>query len=97
MGVKAMPLENYYPGDAAFTTFSACFEAQWAGFPERANLLAAVGGSVELARPIAAKVGANYSAWLQSSIAALDRTTPIECLRSSAGIQRLKTCLMRMP
>ena len=92
-----MPLEDHYSGDAAFTAFSACFEASWKGFADQDNLLAAVGGSVELARPIAAKVGASYPAWFQRSIGALDCMTPQDCLRTPAGIRRLKTCLMRMP
>lgn len=91
-----MGLEKYYLGDEAFTKFSRAFAADWEGFPHKDALLKLV-GDIELARPIARHLGADFSEWLHSKVPALDDITPMECLSSKSGIRRLKSCLMRMP
>jgi hypothetical protein len=92
-----MPPENHYLADAAFAAFSASFEDVWASFPDKDDLLRSVEGNIELARPIAFHLGLRYSQWLESEVAALGGKTPKQCLSTGAGINRLKTCLMRMP
>lgn len=91
-----MGLENFYLGDKAFSEFSAAFNDQWSSFQHKEALLTLLGNDVELARPIAFKLGNEFEAWLKKRVPALDQDTPLECLKSKIGIQKLKTCLMRM-
>ena len=91
-----MGLEQHYLGDEAFAKYSEALEGNWNAFPQRDELLNAV-GSIDLARPIAFHCGAHFSEWLRAKIPALSNLTPLECLSSQDGIRRLKSCLMRMP
>jgi hypothetical protein len=93
----SMPLENFYPGDDAFSNFSVVFQEEWDSFEKKEELLILLNNNIELARPIAFRLGSNFSSWLSSTVPALEHETPLQCLKSSEGIKRLKTCLMRMP
>ena len=95
MGCLDMGLEEHYLGDQAFAEFSEAFEEEWKSFPQKEELLKIV-GSIELARPVAFYCRSNFSQWLQAKIPAIDYMTPLECLSSSTGVRRLKSCLMRM-
>lgn len=92
-----MGIEKFYLGDKAFAEFSATFSDAWNNYERKENLLTLLRNDVELARPIAFKLGNTCEEWIRSPVPALDKETPLECLKTQTGIKKLKTCLMRMP
>ncbi|RTL55458.1 MAG: DUF2384 domain-containing protein [Rhodocyclaceae bacterium] len=92
-----MGLEDFCLGNEAFSKFSVVFCDEWEAFDSKDELLGLVKGDIELARPIASRVGKRYREWLLNAVPALDQQTPLECLSTATGIRKLKTCIMRMP
>ena len=74
-----MGLKDFYPGDAAFPKFSVVFSDKWETFSDKEKLLALVRGNIELARPIAFRVGTEYEEWLSSAVPALRAAWALHC------------------
>jgi hypothetical protein len=95
--MKRQQLEEFYLGDAAWEDSARIAMTQyWTDSPFQRQLLKTVGGDLNLAAMIYAKVGDGCLQWLDTPIPALSRRTPRSCLAETKLIIRLKTALMRM-
>lgn len=91
-----MPLEDHYAGDEAFEKYSICFNSFWGNFERQEELLNMVNGDFLIAKPIAYHLGSNFREWMHSRPPVLEGLSPIECMETKQGRNRLKCCLHRM-
>ncbi len=94
-----MPLEDYYVGDRVFYTFAKTADSEldkelslWS---ESETLLELCKGDRLLARAIFYLHRTLALHFMNSKIPALEDSTPLECLESWNGTDRLKECLLR--
>ena len=89
-------LEQYYKGDTAWNDYAKAVKDEVGICPLRHDIEKFIPDS-DIANVICFLVGSNSLAWINQSIPALGGMTPLECMKSQKGVQRLKTMLMRMP
>lgn len=92
-----MPLEDHYAGNEAFEKYSNCFSSYWDSFEHQEELLNIVEGDLVIAKAIAYHMGSNFRKWMLSRPPVLEGLSPIECMKTEQGKNKLKCCLHRMP
>ncbi len=94
-----MPLEDYYIGDDAFNKFAqtpdAKLDADFLKWKKRDELINLCKDDLLLSRTIFRIHWKNAITFMSTKIPALDGITPLECLETSTGVDRLKECLLR--
>jgi hypothetical protein len=91
-----MPLEDDYSGDAHFRSFARACRPYWRECRFQEELVAAVGGDLDLAVVIYHQVGDEALKWLDRRVPALSGAKPRNCLLTLERQRRLKECLLRM-
>jgi uncharacterized protein (DUF2384 family) len=68
---------------------------EWSAWPDKDKLLAKVGNE-DIAIAVYGVNGEDWKLWLNYRSNALDRKTPLECLKTAEGTALVKKTLMRM-
>lgn len=94
-----MPLEDYYSGDDSFYTFARTpdskLDDEFQRWKRREELITLCKNDILLSRAIFYFHRSKSITFMNSKIAALEGLTPIECLESWSGTDRLKECILR--
>jgi hypothetical protein len=73
------------------------FDAAWAAWPGRLELVGLCGGDAALAKLIYRVVGSGSIAYMDAKPPVLGGRTPRSCLQSARGLKQLKAALVRYP
>lgn len=96
-----MPLEDNYVGDEVFANFASCDDPRVAGIGTWVgwnDLVSACNGDPLLARALVLVCGEEHAlSWLDQHPPVLEGMSGRECLRSPAGLARLKQALITFP
>ena len=89
-------LEKFFPGDDAWKEFVDLY-SEGERFVRIEEVFSRFEGNDDVALVICGYFQEHAVAWIGAKVPALGGLTPAECLASAAGVQRLKTVLMRLP
>lgn len=90
-------LEHFYSGDEAWTNFVRAFEPEWTAYPYQDDLVAELGGQVDIAKVVAAEFGDGALEAIYSPVPALASLSMAQCVLMTNFVLRLREMLMRMP
>jgi len=83
--------------DDRFKNLARTYDTEWESCTFKQDLLDAVNNNLDIAIIIYGTLLDASMSWVSSSVPALDDLSPIQCMNSSSGIQKLKQVLLSFP
>jgi hypothetical protein len=93
----AHELEQYYPGDTAWSNFVSVFDVDWPTCRFQESLIENLCGQTDIAKVVFALTGDEAVRWIHTPAPALDGLSAADCVASPRLVRRLRSMLMRMP
>jgi len=83
--------------DDSFKNLARTYDSEWETCTFKQDLLEAVNNNLDIAIVIYGTLLDASMSWVSSSVPALDDLSPIQCMNSSSGTQKLKQILLSFP